>query len=244
MAVLINRVEMIDMHVHELEACRLVVQDAPWQFALDHEAAIARHWSAAITKNPKIFNGDVFVVERWSIDHHVLVGQSVSTKFAAYLFWRDGTADPGPYSEAFATAVVQSRDGGVLLAQSVEGTLNAGLYGAPGGLLDARDVETDGEFDLAGAAARELSEETGLTGAELERQPGFLLAQVGPFLGVTSVFRSRLTGDELLHRVEAFLDAQADPELVAPRLIYNVAELDPLALTPFGRLLTTHVLGM
>ncbi len=232
------------MHVHELEACRLVVQDTSWKFALDHETAIARYWSAAIAKNPKIFNGDVFVVERWSIDNDVLVGQSVSTKFAAYLYWRDSAADPGPYSEAFATAVVQSRDGGVLLAQSVEGNLNAGLYGAPGGLLDARDVKTDGIFDLAGAAAREMAEETGLAAAEMVHQPGFLLAQVLPFLGVASVFQSNMTGDELLRRVEAFLDAQEDPELVAPRLIYHVAELDPLALTPFGRLLTTHVLGM
>jgi len=232
------------MYIRELTDCRLVVTGASWRFAEDHAAAIADNWTAAVAHNPKLFNGDVFVVAHWSIANETLMGQSISTKFAPYLYWRDAGADAAPYSEAFALAVVRSSDGGVLLAQSVEGTLNEGLYGAPGGLLDTRDAGPDGTLDLAGAAARELEEETGLVASEKVRQPGYLLAHVAPYLGVASVFQSNLAGAELINRVTGFLDAQEAPELRTPQLIYRASELDPMSLTPFGRLLTTHVLGM
>ncbi|MGI9478903.1 MAG: NUDIX hydrolase [Hyphomicrobiaceae bacterium] len=232
------------MYVRELEDCRLVASGTSWRFASAHATAIAENWATAVSRNPSLFNGDVFVIEQWSIDEDVLIGRSVSAKFAAYLYWRDAGAAAAPYSEAFATAVVRSRDGGVLLAQSVDGTLNAGLFGAPGGLLDARDAGAGGALDLAGAAARELEEETGLTARELVRRPGFLLAHVPPYLAVTSVFQSNQTGAELVERVDRFLAAQERPELRAPRVVYQASELDRLPSTPFARLLTTHLLGM
>ena len=234
----------VGMSVRELADCQLAVTGSPWRFATAHASAIAQNWADAVSRNPSLFNGDVFVVEEWSIEQDVLVGRSVSATFAAYLYWRDAGAAAAPYSEAFATAVVRSRDGGVLLAQSVDGTLNAGLFGAPGGLLDARDAGAGGALDLAGAAARELEEETGLTAGELVRRPGFLLAHVPPYLAVTSVFQSDQTGAELVERVDRFLAAQERPELRAPCVVHQVSELDRLPSTPFARLLTTHLLGM
>ncbi len=234
------------MYVKELTDCRLDVTDSAWAFAEEHAVAIERNWAAACAENAKLFNGDLFIVDTWAIDQGVLMARVLPTKFAPYLYWR-GAGRPAAdgYDEAFALCVVVSSDGGVLLAESVSGTLNEGLFGPPGGLLDRRDVGgDDAGLDVSGAAARELHEETGLVAGEMARQPGYLLARVAPYLGVASVFRSALSGPDLVARVATFLDRQSEPELVAPRVVYSVAELDRLALTPFARLLTRHVLGM
>ena len=233
------------MYVRELKDCNLVVTERSWRFATDHAAAIARNWTAACARNPKLFDGDVFMVDQWSIGDGVLAGEVLPAKFASYLYWRDFGMEAGrQYNEAFVSSVIVSSDGGILLARAIGGTLNEGLYGSPGGLLDERDVGCEKRLDLVGAAQRELLEETGLVAGEMVRQPGFLLAHVVPYLAIASVFRSALSGADLIDRVVKFLKGQEEPELEAPRMIYKATELDELPLTPFGRLLTTHVLGM
>ena len=234
------------MYVKELTECRLAVADSAWTFAEEYAVAIEQNWAAACAQNANLFNGDMFIVDTWSIDQGVLAARVLPTKFAPYLYWRSaGRPAADGYDEAFALCVVVSSDGGVLLAESVSGTLNEGLYGPPGGLLDRRDVSgDDAGLDVSGAAVRELHEETGLLAGEMARQPGYLLARVAPYLGVASVFRSALAGPDLVGRVKTFLDGQAEPELAEPRVVYSVEELDRLPLTPFARLLTRHVLGM
>lgn len=232
------------MELSRLSGCNLVVTPKPWPFAVRHRGAIAENWGAATARNPKMFDGDVFIVDHWSIVDGALTGQVLPAKFAAYLYWRDAGAEGGPYHEAFASALVVAADGGVFLARSVGGTLNAGRYGPPGGLVDARDVARDGTLNFAVAAARELLEETGLVAAEMERAAGYLLVRFGPFMAVISVLRSALAGRDLIDRVNGYLDSVAEPELDAPRMIYRPSDLDGLPLTPYARLLATHGLGM
>jgi len=230
------------MTVHRLEDCRLHVLEACWPFEQIHAGAIEAHWAAATVTNPGLFNGDVFVVQRWDIVDGTMNAELLQTTFAAYHYWREIGFGNDDTAEAFATTVLLACDGGVLLARAVAGTLNAGLYLSPGGLLDSRDV-IDGGIDVAGAAARELSEETGLKSVEMERSPGFLLARVPPFLGIASVFRSHLSGDELLAQVTSYLDQANVPELEAPIIIREVGELDEFMMAAHARLLSAYVLA-
>ena len=142
------------MAVARLKTCRLRLVERDWAFAAQHRDAIAAYWEKAVAGNRKLFNGSIFVTENWSIYDEGLVGDAVPTRFAAYLYWREHGFDQGATAEAFATAVVVSADGGVLLARAVGGTLNGGLYVTPGGMIDQRDVTPDGDLDLAGAAGR------------------------------------------------------------------------------------------
>lgn len=237
--------------VVRLSDCRLRLVDREWLFASGHAEAISKHWDRSIASNPKLFNGNVFVTERWSVTEGVLVGDAVAAKFSAYLYWRDHGFDEGATGEAFVTSVVVAADGGVLLVRAMAGTLNAGLYLPPGGLVDQRDAGADGHLDLSAAAARELREETGLAldpepqceGELVRRDPGFLFVDVSPFLCVASVFRSALPGADLVAGVERFLARQGAPEVEACRIIYNSAELDELPATRFARLLTSAVLA-
>lgn len=238
-----DSLEIFDvMTVQPLSDCNLVLEKTLWRFAEDHSDAIDRNWTAARLRNSKLFDGDVFVVDRWSIADGVLTGRSLPAKFSAYLYWRDGGVDRGTYSEAFATTVVAARDGGVLLARNVAGTLNEGLFGSPGGLLDEQDVGSDGRLDLAGAASRELSEETGLKAPEMVRQDGFLLAHMPPFLGIASVFECDMSSAQLLASVEGFLAEQPEPELESPVMVRDLEALERFSTTSFARVLTAYAL--
>ena len=234
-----------DMTARHLHGCELRVSEADWSFARIHAAAIEAHWTAATAQNSCLFNGDVFVVADWAVVDGIMTATVLPTKFAAYLYWRESICDNAetwpPFWEAFATTVVLARDGGILLAKSVAGSLNAGLYVSPGGLLDKRDV-IDGCIDIEGAAARELAEETGLAGDCLVRRPGFLLATVAPFLAVASVFEVRTSSDELVGKISEYLAKAEVPELEVPVIVTQLSDLDDLAMAPHARLLSTHFL--
>lgn len=233
------------MELSRLSGCNLVVTSKPWRFSEQYRVEIEQSWTAALADNPNLFDGDVFIVDQWSVVGGELTGKVLQAKFAAYLYWRNGGARGGEhYNEAFASALVVSADDGVFLARSVSGTLNAGCYGPPGGLIDARDVGRDGRLDFSAAAERELLEETGLVAGGMKRSAGFLLIRFGAYLAVVSVLRSVLAGGELIDRVDAYLGSVAVPELEAPRMIYRPGDLDGLPLTPYARLLATHGLGM
>jgi 8-oxo-dGTP pyrophosphatase MutT (NUDIX family) len=166
----------------------------------------------------------------------------VQTKFAAYLHWRETGFRDGAYDEAFATTAVLASDGGMLVARAVDGTLNEGHYVSPGGLIDARDVGRDGLLDPAGAALRELAEETGLSQPIATRRPGYLLARDAPYLAIASVFDVAATSDELLARVEEFIASQDEPELLEPMIVRGRRDLDRLPLTTPARLIGAHLL--
>lgn len=230
------------MTIRELQRCELIVNQAPWPFAVRFDADIAAHWAAATARNPDLFNGDVFVLPNWVVEQDGLRGTLLPTKFAAYNYWRDRGYDGGETSEAFATTVIVTSDDGVFLARSVAGTLNGGLFASPGGLLDRRDVR-DNRMDVAAAAARELHEETGLDANAMSRDDGYLLAHVSPFLALASVFRTPLSGADLVKQVTAFLKKSDAPELEAPLVVYHASELANLPMAPHARLLSAHILA-
>lgn len=231
------------MSVARLKTCRLRLVERSWAFSDRHSDAVAAYWATAIADNPSLFDGDVFVTENWSVENGHLAGEAVATKFSAYLYWREHGFDQGVTSETFASAGVVAADGGIVLVRAVGGTLNGGHYVTPGGLVDKRDVTVDGLLDLAGAAGRELSEETGLNMSDLQREDGFLLANLMPYLCVASVYRSSRSGAELASTIERFLADQEVPEVEDVRVIYNTADLDGMPVAPFARLLTSAILA-
>ena len=230
------------MNVVELNACRLRLRPGDWDYATRHADGIADNWRKACSQNEKLFNGDVFIVEDWQLEAGELKARVVQTKFAAYLHWRETGFRDGAYDEAFATTAVLASDGGMLVARAVDGTLNEEHYVSPGGLIDARDVGGDGMLDPAGAALRELAEETGLSHPIVTRRPGYLLARDAPYLAIASVFDIAATSDELLALVDEFIAGQDEPELLEPMIIRRGSELDRLPLTTPARLIGAHLL--
>ncbi len=230
------------LNVVELDTCQLRVREGAWAYAVENDARIARHWEQACEDNPQLFNGDVFIVERWELSAGTLEADLVQTKFAAYLDWRGHGLRDGLYDEAFVTTAVLASDGGMLVAWAVDGTLNEGHYLSPGGFIDARDLGPGRLIDPAGAAIRELAEETGLGPDVARRRAGFLMARDAPYLALASVFEVALTGAELVARVAAHLERETMPELLDPMILRRVDDLERVKLTTPTRLIGAHLL--
>ena len=152
----------------------------------------------------------------------VLTGEVLPAKFASYLYWRDAGGDAHrQFSEAFVSSVVVSSDGGILLAQSVGGTLNAGLYGSPGGLLDERDVGCGRRLDWRARPRANCRRKPASRSPEWFGNPGFSWPMSRPIWRLPASFEAPCRATALLDGVAGFLDAQAEPELEAPRMVYR-----------------------
>ena len=152
---------------------KLATTCEPWPFAQRHAEAIQRHWAARTAENPSFWDGEVFVLRRLLRQGATIEGTLSLERFSAFLCWRDRMATDVETLDGFASAVVRSTEGHVLLGRAAADTLNGGRAFLPGGFIDPRDRRADGSIDLDAAVARELAEETGLAAEELTRTPGY-----------------------------------------------------------------------
>jgi hypothetical protein len=82
--------------------------------------------------------------------------------------------------------------------------------------------------DLAGSVLRELTEETGLTAADVALEPGWHAVLAGPRLAMLKTVRSPLPAQELRARILAHLAAEAHAELADVRIVRGPADLDQM----------------
>ncbi|MCP3801904.1 NUDIX hydrolase [Allokutzneria sp. A3M-2-11 16] len=135
----------------------------PQRHTADEESEIAAYWAAALDANPRLFDGPVVVVRSvtWQRDT-CLVRWSPGT-YAHYL-WR---YVPGEHRFArilFASAVLTTLDGKLLLGVTAPGTSEPGRLQLSGGNVEppASGRPLTSEV-VAEEAVRELAEETGVT---------------------------------------------------------------------------------
>jgi hypothetical protein len=196
-----------------IERCRLAASNAPWAYAERNAAAIDAHWRRAQISRPKLFNGVIYLMREYALDADTLTGTLVRTDFKSFLHWREnGYDDPEGTRDAFGASIIRSAEGHVLLGVQTAGHLNAGLAYPPSGMIDADDVRGD-SIDIEASIARELTEETGLAPADLQRTPGFVVTLMGPFIAIGIEWRSKRPAHELRQHILAHNEAQAEPEL-------------------------------
>ena len=224
---------------------RLSITATPWALAAHAHRAIEEHWARAVERNPRYFNGTVFVLRSASLSAGLLQAEVAAVEFKAFLYWRD---DPGRDPDArdvFGSAVVVSADGAVLLGEQGAGQLSTGLAYPPGGLIDPRDARPDGTIDIRASICRELAEETGLGRGEdgLVAEPGYLVTVAGPHVSLGIVFRARETAIDLERRVAAFIAADRDPELVRVHLVASREAAAAVPSPPHVQPLLAHLLA-
>ncbi|MEU2159456.1 NUDIX domain-containing protein [Streptomyces sp. NPDC019396] len=126
------------------------------------EAARDRVWEKAVQANPALFDGPVVACAGLQhTDPHVLRLSWVRVTYRHYALRRV----PGATALAslFVNVVQPTDDGRVLTARMSSSTAAPGRWQLPGGSVEPpQDGEGLEELDLAGQAARELSEELGL----------------------------------------------------------------------------------
>lgn len=228
--------------VHLIQTCAVRRVDEPWAFAVAHKEEIAAHWERRKRDNPKFFNGRVYITKEASLKDGELQGWLVEVDFASSLYWRETGFSDSSVVDCFAAAIILCTDNALIYGRQATGHVNSGLAYPPCGFLDQRDVHADGTVDLEASAAREVSEETGFTAAELQREPGFLVVRQGPFLCVGVRYRSPLTSAAFLEKVTARLRDEHDPELEAMIALKRPSDVDLHPMRDFAKWIAQHVL--
>jgi 8-oxo-dGTP pyrophosphatase MutT (NUDIX family) len=89
----------------------------------------------------------------------------------------------------------------------------------------------DGESARA-AELREVEEETGLTSADLDAEPGWHTVFAGAQIAHLKIMQARQDAVALRERIVGFLGRQDQPELADIRIVRSLDDLEP-AMLPF-----------
>jgi len=213
-----------------------------WAFARDNADAIADNWARESRARPAYYNGTVHLALRISVDAHNFSAELIPTDFASFLYWRALGQPEAGVLDVFGSALVFGSDDGVLLGLQRAGNVNSGRLYMPSGFIDPDDIGEGGTIDIAGSAARELTEETGLVpGRDVEREAGFYLARCGPLISIAVPFRATVPVIDLAERVRTTLAADPEAELADVVAIRAARDLERFDVPDFARLVVTHV---
>jgi 8-oxo-dGTP pyrophosphatase MutT (NUDIX family) len=205
----------------------LTYQTARWPFAEQYRSEIEAWFAARQRKNPALWNGRVLMLAHHEIAGSVFRGSFLPVDYASFLTWHDHGRPETGVRDSFAAGVLRAADGAFLLGVMSARTANAGRIYFPCGTPDVSDV-VGSVVDLGGSVRREVAEETGLTPADYDADPGWITVLQGPHIAHLKVLRLRQPAAELRERIVSFLARQHDPELSDIRIVRGPADLDPM----------------
>jgi 8-oxo-dGTP pyrophosphatase MutT (NUDIX family) len=177
------------------------------------------------------------------IDATGLRARLLATDFKSYLHWREAGFPDAGVIDGFGSALIKSSDQAFLLGRQRAGNINGGLTYLPGGFIDGRDVDAAGRIDIAASIAREIEEETGLTLAEFDVEPGFLVTQVPAHLSMAVSYVAKSDASSLKARIEQHIAADPASELTEIVIVRRAADLQGLAMPHYARVLVTWLLA-
>jgi 8-oxo-dGTP pyrophosphatase MutT (NUDIX family) len=212
--------------------------DYDWAFPRENAAAIAAHWRARIRRSPGMFDGTVLLSCARAVEAGHARLDLFETRYSTFTAYRDFRHADDRVANAFAAIVPWTADGAVLVGEMGAHTANAGQLYFPCGTPDPDDVR-GARVDLAGSAARELTEETGLVlpeGADTawvllegENQLAFLRPVRFPDPAAALVAHSER------HRLR-----EAEPELAGIRVVRSAADIDAARMPGFVQAYLRH----
>lgn len=197
-----------------------------WPFARERRAQIDAYFAQRRVQAPELWNGQILMVNELAREDAVLRGNFFRTDFASLLAWRDwGYPDLG-VKNLFAMGALRSSDGAYLLGVMGAHTANPGRVYFPAGTPDAGDITGD-HVDLAGSVLREVEEETGLTTADFDVQPGWTAVMIGPRAALMRPLQAHADAQSLREQVQDYLARQRKPELAGVRIMRSSRDFVP-----------------
>jgi 8-oxo-dGTP pyrophosphatase MutT (NUDIX family) len=220
-----------DVRVVRIEQLDLELAPRPWPFAQSRRAEIDAHFARRKAERPALFNGEVLVLYEHAVEGSVFRGSYLKTNYASFMSWLDWNYPEAGARDSFSQGALRSADGAFLVGVMGQHTANAGKIYFPGGTPDPSDVKGSA-VDLTASVWREVEEETGLTAADLDAEPGWHSVFVGAQIAHLKIMQAREDAVALRARILAFLAQQDPPELSDIRIVRSLADLDPRML-PF-----------
>jgi 8-oxo-dGTP pyrophosphatase MutT (NUDIX family) len=206
--------------------------DHDWAWARDNAEAIDRNWERRKAETPGLFDGPVYLANGCSIADGACEAHLFEVRYSRFIAFRDAGVPDALVANAFAAIVPHSGDGAVLLGVMGAHTANAGQIYFPCGTPDSGDLRADGTVDLAGSAAREFLEETGLTLPEGAEEAWVLLRGDGQLAFLRPV-RFEADAETLKARIEAHRGHEGEPELAHSVIARSRADIDTARMPGF-----------
>lgn len=218
--------------IHRVRRLECPVEAHDWPFARQRRGEIAAHWAKLVADKPALFDGRVLLCRQPALRDGVFRATFFETRFSAFLAWRDFGFPDDTVFNGFAMAALRASDGAFLLGEMAAHTANAGQCYFPAGTPDPSDVAA-GALDLAGSAARELEEETGVRLAETQIDPLWTIVRLGPRIACMRGLRLRETAAGACARVARHIAGETQPELAALHAVFSMDDLAPLKTPDF-----------
>ena len=222
---------MQDIPIIPVSRLDLRFAPAAWPFAVERRVEIDAHFAKLRAAKPELWNGRVLLLRRAAIADGVLSGAYLETDFASMIAWRDwGFADTTIHN-CFPMAALRSSDGAFLLGVMGAHTATAGQIYFAAGTPDPNDIVGD-TVDLAGGVMRVLTEETGLTPADVEPEAGWYATPLGQRIALMKIVQARETATVLREHIRAVLGRQKQPELADIHVARAARDIHP-AMPPY-----------
>ena len=231
-----------DIPIIPLDVVDMRIDRAPWAFAAERRAEIDAHFAALKRAKPQLWNGRLLLLRRGEFAGSTFRGIYMETDFASLLAWRDWDFPDRTIRNCFPMAALRSADGAFLVGVMAAHTANAGHVYFPAGTPDPDDIVGD-TVDLSGGVMRELTEETGLTAADVAVEHGWHAVPLEPRIALMKVMQAPDNADTLRERILAFLATQAEPELSDIRIVRSAVDLNP-AMPPYVAAFLRSRLGL
>ncbi len=215
------------LEVAELD---FVFELRPWAFASERASDIAQHWRERKAAKPALFDGRVLLLGRHEFVTRddgatVLRGGYFEVSYSAFLAWRDFGFPDASVCNCFSMAALQCSDGAFLLGEMGAHTANSGSIYFAAGTPDPKDV-FGGKVDLTASGKRELEEETGLAPSEVTMAAGWTVVYAPPRIACMKLTRTTLIAPMAKARIDAFLRADAQPELARMHIVASRDDID------------------
>lgn len=209
-----------------LSAVDARLEEVPWDFADASRAMIDAHWQSLVANKPRMFNGEVLMQHRWSIEDGVYRCAYTPVRYASFVAWIQHGQPGAPRRNGFAMGALRSADGAFLLGCMADHTLNAGKIYFPGGTPDRGDITADGRVDLAGSLVRELIEETGLRDGEFTVLPEWSVVVESYRAAFLKPVTIDLSADDARRLLLARIAAETDGELADIVVVRSSADIN------------------
>src|ERR1044072_5453380 len=224
---------MDDIPIIPLTRLDLRYEPGAWPFAVERRAEIDAHFVKLRVDKPEMWNGRVLLMRRGDIADGILTGALLQTDFASFIAWRDWGFPDTTMRNCFAMAALRAADGAFLLGQMGPHTATAGQIYFAAGTPDPADIVSDA-VDLERGVIRELTEETGLTLADVTPQPGWTATPLGQRLALMKIVQARDDAESLRERIRANIARQQAPELADIHIVRTPRDLEP-RMPPYVR---------
>jgi 8-oxo-dGTP pyrophosphatase MutT (NUDIX family) len=222
---------MTDGRVVRIERLDMAFAPRPWPFAQSRRAEIDAHFAKRKAARPALWNGEVLVLYEHAVEGAVFRGSYLKTDYASFVSWIDWGVPEAGVRDCFSQGALRSADGAFLLGVMGQHTANAGKIYFPAGTPDPSDVKGS-TVDLTASVWREVEEETGLTAADLDAEPGWYTVFAGSQIAHLKIMQAREDAVALRARILKFLTREDPPELSDIRIVRSLADLDP-KMPPF-----------